>query len=168
VQRSVKRFWQERWSLFDNPQFKEPDQFRSGSFFLEGLSHYVRRSLILFCLGFVLSGCKDFGEPVTNTPGPPPGSSLKTYQNDILPLILQYGCFSCHGGNGGLYITSIPEILRGGDHGPAIIPGNANASLIIQKVSPTPPFGDRMPQGGPYLPDSTTQIFKDWINQGAN
>ena len=55
----------------------------------------------------------------------------------------------------------------GGDHGPAIVPGNADASNIIKKLSPNPPFGDRMPFGGAYLPDSTIQIIKTWINQGT-
>jgi hypothetical protein len=37
----------------------------------------------------------------------------------------------------------------------------------MKKMSPTPPFGDRMPQGGPYLSDSITAVIATWIKQGG-
>ena len=90
-----------------------------------------------------------------------------SFSRDILPIFSQKGCASCHGGSGGLFVGSVAQLLQGGDHGPAIVPGNADASHIVQKLSPTPPFGSRMPLGGPYLTTSTIQTIKDWINQGA-
>ncbi len=92
---------------------------------------------------------------------------VRSFANDILPRFTHYGCAGCHGGNGGLFVDTQPHLLQGGDHGPAVIPGNADSSLIIKKLSPTPPFGSRMPLGGPYLADTTIQVLKDWINQGA-
>ena len=64
-------------------------------------------------------------------------------------------------------MQTVAQLLQGGVDGPAVISGKADASVIIKKLSANPPFGDRMPQGGPYLPDSTMQVIKDWINQGA-
>ena len=93
--------------------------------------------------------------------------ALVSFSSDILPIFVQKGCASCHGGSGGLFVGSVAQLLQGGDHGPAIVPGNADASHIVQKLSSTPPFGSRMPLGGPYLPTSTIQVIKDWINQGA-
>jgi hypothetical protein len=66
-----------------------------------------------------------------------------------------------------LFVNSVAQLLRGGDHGPAVVAGKADTSNLVRKLSSTPPFGDRMPQGGPYLPDSTLQVIKLWINQGA-
>lgn len=93
--------------------------------------------------------------------------SLRSFSRDILPRLTQYGCIGCHGGNGGLYLDTRQRLLQGGSHGPAVVPGDAEGSLLIKKMSTNPPFGSRMPQGGPYLADSSTEVFKDWINQGA-
>lgn len=92
---------------------------------------------------------------------------VRSFANDVLPRLSQYGCIGCHGGNGGLFVDTQPHLLQGGNHGPAVIAGNADGSILIKKISTTPPFGDRMPQGGPFLADSTIQVIKDWINQGA-
>ena len=90
-----------------------------------------------------------------------------SFRSDVLPIFQRHGCLSCHGGTNNLFVGTVPQLLAGGLNGPAVTPGNANESLIIRKTSTTPPFGDRMPQGGPYLPDSTTQVLRTWINQGA-
>jgi len=93
--------------------------------------------------------------------------TVRSFSTDVLPLLTRYGCTGCHGGNGGLYVDTQPHLLQGGNHGPAVVPGDADGSLIIQKISVNPPFGSRMPQGGPYLTDSDVQLLKEWINQGA-
>ena len=121
---------------------------------------------------FYLAGCSDMGNnPASaNTPSQTPDTSQSqnvSFQGQIIPVFERYGCFGCHGGSGGLFVQTVPQLLQGGLDGPAVIPGKADTSNIIRKISPNPPFGDRMPQGGPYLPDSTIQLIKLWINQGA-
>jgi hypothetical protein len=121
---------------------------------------------------FFLAGCSDMGSNPTsaNTQSQTPDTSLNlnvSFQSHIVPVFQKYGCFGCHGGSGGLFVQTVPQLLQGGLDGPAVVPGKADTSIIIRKLSPNPPFGDRMPQGGPYLPDSTLQLIKLWINQGA-
>ena len=48
-----------------------------------------------------------------------------------------------------------------------VIPGNPDASFIIQKLEGTQTLGDRMPQFGPYLPQSTIDVIRQWILNGA-
>jgi hypothetical protein len=48
-----------------------------------------------------------------------------------------------------------------------VVPGNSAGSLLVKKLSATPPFGVRMPDGGNPVPDSLVQKIKDWIDQGA-
>ncbi len=49
-----------------------------------------------------------------------------------------------------------------------VIAGDPNASLIIRKLEEaTPPVGIRMPFGGPYLPQSTINVIRQWIQLGA-
>ncbi len=137
----------------------------------------VLRILILCTAAVVmatlfLAGCSDMGsapvapDPLTTTPPPQQGQDV-SFANQVSPIFQRYGCYGCHGGSGGLFVTSVAQLLRGGDHGPVVVPGKADTSNLVRKLSAGPPFGDRMPQGGPYLPDSTLQTIKLWINQGA-
>lgn len=132
-----------------------------------------RRSILGACvcaLFLTLAGCRDMGEEVPLTgpgTGNNPSGPTVSFRNQVLPIFIQYGCFQCHGGTNNLVTTTPADLLRGGLHGPAIVAGNAGASLMMTKISATPPFGDQMPQGGPYLADSTRNILRDWINQGA-
>jgi len=118
----------------------------------------------------LIGGCSDKGNDPTSAnqqPSPPPVTQDVSFQSQIRPIFQQRGCDGCHGGNGGLFVQTVAQLLQGGSHGSAIVPGKADSSNLIKKLSPNPPFGDRMPQGGPYLPDSTIQIIRTWINQGA-
>jgi len=82
--------------------------------------------------------------------------------------ILQKNCLACHsssGRMGGLVMESYDALIKGGTHGPPIVPGNAEGSRIIQmlegKIVP------RMPYGGDPLPPVDIAAIKAWINAGA-
>jgi hypothetical protein len=127
--------------------------------------------MVVTAVLFAICGCTDQGSTLASsdvsTPDPPPTGSDISFRNQVLPVLQNAGCLGCHGGNGGLSVGSVAQLLTGGIHGPAVIPGNAESSILIRKLLSGPPFGDRMPQGGPFLPDSTVQVFRLWINQGA-
>lgn len=116
----------------------------------------------------VAAGCKDMGtEPVQpDPPVPPPGATI-SFSQHVLPILQRHGCTGCHGGSGGLTVTSVASLLTGGAHGAAVVAGQAANSNLIKKLLDPAPFGSRMPQGGPYLPDSTITVLRSWINQGA-
>jgi uncharacterized protein (TIGR03437 family) len=92
-----------------------------------------------------------------------------SFANDVEPLFVSYGCTSCHGGTDNLFVDSYAHLMAGTSlHGPVVIPGNGEGSVIIQKLRGTASFGVRMPQGGPYLPDSSISKISTWITQGAH
>ena len=67
--------------------------------------------------------------------------------------VIQKSCAPCHGGptlSGGLDLSSWNSVLAGGKHGPAVIPGDAKHSLLVQyiKGEVTP----KMPVGGSLDP----------------
>lgn len=132
----------------------------------------ARRTLIGFTavlLAGLVVGCSDSGTGPSQTPSPTPvptGGTL-SFQSHVLPILTSFGCTGCHGGNGGLTVTTVAALKAGGNHGPAVIAGNGAGSNIILKLGPTPPFGARMPFGGTPLPDSSIAVIKDWIDQGA-
>ncbi|MBT7377492.1 MAG: T9SS type A sorting domain-containing protein, partial [Candidatus Marinimicrobia bacterium] len=95
-----------------------------------------------------------------------------SYENDIQP-IFDANCTSyCHSGGGtytgGLDLTSYENLMLGtNDHGSIINPGYANYSILIQKLSDSPPFGEQMPLNQPPLDDALISIISDWIDAGA-
>ena len=122
--------------------------------------------LILLCFfAITIFGCSknlDLIQPVKE-----PVKEEVSFQLNVKPILVDHGCATCHGGISGLTVTSVADLILGGDHGPAITPGHADSSNLARKISPVPPFGARMPFGGPYLSDTEIQIITDWINQGA-
>jgi hypothetical protein len=48
-----------------------------------------------------------------------------------------------------------------------VIPGDPDNSLIIHKLEGTQTVGDRMPDFGPYLQQSTIDVIRQWIASGA-
>jgi cytochrome c551/c552 len=129
-------------------------------------------SAALLILALFLAGCKDGGSnpvaPVPSPPSqPPPTNGDISFSLRVLPMFQRYGCTGCHGGTNGLTVGTVGQLLAGGARGPAIVAGNSASSLLILKLSPTPPAGDRMPQGGPYLSTDSIKVIRDWIDQGA-
>jgi len=91
-----------------------------------------------------------------------------SYRNDLVPLFRQYGCSSCHGGSGGLRVEPWVALVSGGsDHGPVVIPRRSGESLLRERLLPSTPVAQRMPQGGPYLSPEPILLIADWIDQGA-
>jgi len=92
-----------------------------------------------------------------------------SFKQNVRPIFADpsVGCLGCHGGTNNLTVGTVADLLRGGLHGPAIVPGNSSQSLLIQKISASPPFGARMPYGGTPLSDNTIQVIRQWIDQGA-
>ncbi|MBM3985981.1 MAG: hypothetical protein FJ296_09895, partial [Planctomycetes bacterium] len=65
------------------------------------------------------------------------------FRERVHPLLEQH-CFECHGPQaarrrGGLSMNGLDTLLRGGDSGPALVTGDANASLLVGAVRRTDP-----------------------------
>ena len=89
----------------------------------------------------------------------------------VIQPIFSANCTGCHGISGGLNLTSYANVMDGNStNGPIIIAGDADNSILVQKISGTAGFGDRMPASSPSYFDShqdELQLIKDWINEGA-
>ena len=48
-----------------------------------------------------------------------------------------------------------------------VVPGDPDASFLIQKLDGTQTVGERMPAGGPYLTTATINVIRQWIQDGA-
>ena len=115
-------------------------------------------------------------EPPAPNPAPGPISpdapleerKLAFFEQRILP-VLEAKCYNCHesGGKmkGGLALDSAAALLSGGDTGPALIPGNAEGSLLYQSITYEDPDFEMPPKE--RLTDSVVKDFKTWIDIGA-
>ena len=83
--------------------------------------------------------------------------------------LLELHCVKCHGGGkikGGLDLTTRTGLLRGGDTGPAAVPGDVDHSLLVQMVRQEKDPG--MPYKEPKLADVDIARIAAWIKDGAN
>ena len=88
-------------------------------------------------------------------------------EKDALAVLQR--CAQCHGPAlqmSKLNLSTREGMLKGGEKGPAVIPGNAEASLLYRRVAglqnpimPMPPV--------PALKAEEVALLKDWIDQGA-
>ena len=81
--------------------------------------------------------------------------------------ILAAKCLACHGATqmSGLDIRTAESLKKGGSRGPAVVPGNAEASLLFQAITRSGPL--KMPPGANALSPAEIDSIKSWINAGA-
>ena len=78
--------------------------------------------------------------------------------NDLIGPILAARCVACHGGTAGLYLDTYEGAMAGGNLGPAIVPGDAEGSLLIQLQRAGHPNS---------LAPNELEWVTEWINEGA-
>jgi hypothetical protein len=108
----------------------------------------------------------------------PPASDQQgvTYATDIQP-IFQKSCYPCHSAKtpkpkGKLKLDTLADVLKGGEDGPAIIPGDSAKSDLVANVSHLGDPDDYMPppKNRGHIPPLTKDqigLIRAWIDQGA-
>jgi hypothetical protein len=98
-----------------------------------------------------------------------PADQLAFFESKIRPILVTH-CYECHSAeqkkaNGGLTVDSRESLLKGGDSGSALTPGNPDASLLITAVRQT----DKDLRMPPKQKLSSTQIadLEAWVKLGA-
>ena len=123
------------------------------------------------------SGLDSNGNPITpggSSSGGPLTADFKSIQENIFTPI----CTKCHIGAGapeglqldaahsysllvGVASTEQPSVKR-------VEAGDPDSSYIIRKLQGSPGItGEQMPFGGPYLPQATIDVIRQWITNGA-
>jgi len=90
-----------------------------------------------------------------------------SFSQQIRP-ILEASCWKCHGAAMQLSrfdLRTRETALKGGERGPAIVPGNAAESRLFRLVSGSEK--PAMPMDGTKLTDAQISAIKSWIEQGA-
>ncbi len=99
-----------------------------------------------------------------------PAEDGEFFEKKVRPILTEH-CYECHSATsiklqGGLRVDSRPALLKGGDTGPAIMPGKPESSLLIAVLSHR--HKDiAMPHKRAKLPDAVLADFEHWIHAGA-
>jgi hypothetical protein len=90
------------------------------------------------------------------------------FERKIRPVLVAE-CYECHAAEkqkGGLSLNSRAGLLKGGDSGPAIVPGDPEKSLLIGSIKHLDP-DLKMPKKAPKLDEPVIADFVAWIKMGA-
>ena len=130
---------------------------------------------VLFLFSFsILWGDQPPPQP---TPSPPQANlAVKTgiqspdFHREVRN-ILERSCISCHGAEsqkGGLRLDTLSLAKEGGDSGPAIVPGNKDESLLLERIHLPVDDDEIMPPKEGPLSAEFKDILNRWIETGAN
>ncbi|MDB6151186.1 MAG: xly [Chthoniobacter sp.] len=95
-------------------------------------------------------------------------ADLEFFESKVRPLLVER-CLDCHSAEkkvkGGLRLDTREGWAKGGDSGPAIVPGDPGKSMLVTAVR----YTDRdlqMPEKN-KLPDAEIAILEKWVQMGA-
>lgn len=97
-------------------------------------------------------------------------AQVEFFENKIRPILASH-CYNCHNAaegkvKGGLTLDTREGTLKGGDSGPAVVPGNPDKSLLIKAISYKDP-DLQMPPKGEKLTDQQINDLITWVKMGA-
>jgi len=117
------------------------------------------------------SGFLPFPVSAANVDRLPAAAQRKVdFNSDIRPLLADR-CHQCHGSKkqeSALRLDARSGALKGGDHGPAIVPGKSADSLMVQVLAGVHPDLAPMPKKGDKLTPEQVGLVRAWIDQGAD
>ncbi len=95
------------------------------------------------------------------------GGGIEFFEREVRPILAEH-CYSCHSSRSeklqaGLSVDSRAGLLKGGDSGPSMVPGDARASLLIEAVRYE---SYEMPPKG-KLSDDQIDVLERWVAMGS-
>jgi len=123
-----------------------------------------RINALLSVITILLSGPAAPGASADDAPQLVQPDAVVSFERQIRP-ILKTWCLDCHGGEsveGKLDLRLRRFLLRGGESGPAAVPGDTAASLLVHRVR-----SGEMPPGEKKLPSADAAVLEQWIAAGA-
>lgn len=84
--------------------------------------------------------------------------------------ILAHNCYSCHGEaklKGGLRLDSKANVMKGGENGVVVVPGDPGKSELIRRITLPAGHKEAMPTKGKRLTANEVKILSYWIEKGA-
>jgi mono/diheme cytochrome c family protein len=110
------------------------------------------------------------GSPLFAASPAPDVAGADYFEKHIRPVLVEH-CYECHSAQaeklkGGLRLDTRAGLLKGGDSGPAILPGDPDKSLLLRAVRHLDE-NLKMPAKGPKLSEAQIEDLAAWIKLGA-
>src|SRR4051812_23350889 len=99
---------------------------------------------------------------------PPAASRAVDFSTEIKPLF-EAACIKCHAkgkAKGGFSLETREAFLKGGETGPAAVPGKSGESLVVEAVAGIDPDTVMPKKGSRWTPEQVG-LLRAWIDQGA-
>lgn len=99
---------------------------------------------------------------------PPPADHGISFAKEIKPLF-EASCIQCHAkgkDKGGFSLETREGFFKGGDTGPAAVPGKSGESYVVKLVAGVDP-DEQMPKKGKKWTAQQVGLLRAWIDQGA-
>jgi hypothetical protein len=96
-------------------------------------------------------------------------NATELFEKKVRPLLAER-CYSCHSGRkqkGGLLLDSRQALLKGGDSGPAVVPGEPDQSLLFKAVRYDAELKMPPPKEKARLSREQVADIETWIRRGA-
>jgi hypothetical protein len=92
---------------------------------------------------------------------------LEVFKKHVKPVLVER-CLRCHGGKAvesDLDLSDRDSLLKGGQHGPVVVPGKSQDSLLVKLISHQ--RDPHMPKEGAKLEGAAIAHIRNWIDLGA-
>ncbi|MFM8734871.1 MAG: PSD1 and planctomycete cytochrome C domain-containing protein [Pirellulales bacterium] len=125
------------------------------------------RFLAGLCILVGLAAAAPRASGVEGPATPSPDEGTVDFVRDVKPIFVAH-CYECHGPGderGGLSLARRSLALAGGDHGPGFVPGSAETSSLMRRI--TGNDAPAMPLDGEPLTAAEIDVLRRWIDQGA-
>jgi hypothetical protein len=120
---------------------------------------------LVFIVGMAACGGGGSVEPITVVKTE---SGQVSFEGTVHPILLDHCGKRCHNeeAEGGFQVTSYETVIKGGNRGNTIVPGDPDGSQIIGSVTKTKP-PHMPPRVFPALTEDRIQALRNWIAEGA-
>lgn len=132
-------------------------------------SALTRRAIFLGAAAAAMLAWPLMAVAVEGKPAELKPEDIEFFEKHIRPLLVER-CYECHSEEaeareGGLWLDRRSALRRGGDSGPAVVPGDVEGSLLIKAVR----YRDNdllMPPEG-KLDAQSIRLLEEWVRRGA-
>ena len=132
---------------------------------------FLRKTALSFVAIMVLASVFFTSLPVTAAEINATSAQIEFFESKVRPILVDH-CYTCHSQKseklkGGLLLDTRESTLKGGDTGPAVVPGDLDKSLLIQAVRYLKEDMQMPPKKQGKLSDSQIADLETWVKMGA-
>jgi hypothetical protein len=128
--------------------------------------------MLKWCAIFLFANLCGVSFATADEPAHPTTEQLEFFENKVRPLLADK-CYRCHSAKAeekgklkaDLYLDSLSGLLKGGDSGSALTPGDPSKSILVEAINYRNEDMEMPPKG--KLNDAQIKIFTDWVQMGA-